>query len=192
MRYYESKPLTPFPNTIKVDGYTFKEDTFYITSEVPYERINPEEIVFKKLPNTNTIIVSTEVKLICGVQEVLIPNAKNLVYNNGFERVSLEIINSYSFESYLPCINMLFEYTLYNETISEETKVCTLVFKNGDAITKTKFLSLLSDYGYNEETIFSYANIVSEGSTILFSEFDLEFVYESRDVICYNTNQTIN
>ena len=116
---------------------------------------------------------------------------KSQIYDNGFERVSLEIINSYSFESHLPCINMLCEYTLYNETISEETKVCTLAFKSGSTITKTKFLSLLNDYGFNEETIFAYA-IASVDPTILFSDFDEEYIYESRDVICFNTNQTIN
>ena len=166
---YKSNILATFPDSCVTEGLTIKTMEHIIRGATRCT-FDVDKVVFNQVTNVSKIYgYTSEIRLDGGYGSWIDPyysvySGKDVVYNDGEGKKDyLKVINSYSFDGYFTsCINMEFNVDIYrNDANQNKYKMCTVIYKVGDVITKESLTKLLSAYGCNSSTIYSTYDVTN-------------------------------
>lgn len=169
-KIYKSNTLAAFPDLYVTEGLTIKYMQYIIKGNT-IATFDVDMVVFNQVTNVSKIYgYTSEIKLDGGYGSWIDPyysvySSKDVVYNDGEgNKEYLKVVNSYSFEEYFTsCINIEFSIDIYrNDANQNKYKMCTVIYKVGDVITKDKLTKLLSAYGCNSSTIYSTYDVTND------------------------------
>lgn len=166
---YKSNTLAAFPDLYVTEGLTIKYMQYIIKGNT-IATFDVDKVVFNQVTNVSKIYgYTSEIRLDGGYGSWIDPyysvySSKDVVYNDGEgNKEYLKVVNSYSFEEYFTsCINMEFSIDIYrNDANQNKYKMCTVIYKAGDVVTKESLTKLLSAYGCNSSTIYSTYDVTN-------------------------------
>ena len=181
---YKSNILATFPDSCVTEGLTIKTME-HIIKGATICTFDVDKVVFNQLTNVSKIYgYTSEIKLDVVYGTWIDPyysvySSKDVVYNAGEgNKEYLKVVNSYSFEEYFTsCINIEFSIDIYrNDANQNKYKMCTVIYKAGDVVTKESLTKLLSAYGCNSNTNYNIYDVIN-------NEVKEELFIENEEII---------